>query len=75
MARPPEWVLVPRIECRVATLNALFIVNDAGDEFWLPRSLVHPDSEVNDKFTHGDLIVAGWYAKQNSLDGDAYEAI
>lgn len=37
------------------------------DEYWIPKSQIHDDSEVYTKNTNGTLIVAEWWAEKSGL--------
>jgi hypothetical protein len=51
-----------------ATEKALLVLLDGEEEAWVPKSVIHDDSEVySEKANEGDLIVAGWWAKNNGF--------
>jgi hypothetical protein len=35
--------------------------------FWVPKSMIHDDSEVYKAFTEGNLIVRRWWAEKKGL--------
>lgn len=37
------------------------------EEIWIPKSLISPDSEVNEEGDHGTLMIMEWKAKQEGL--------
>ena len=37
------------------------------EEFWIPKSQIHDDSEVYEKGQDGTLIVTEWWAKKEGL--------
>jgi hypothetical protein len=55
-----------RVTCKKATEKALLCDID-GQDFWIPVSQVHPDSEVYDEDHEGTLVVSEWIAKQKGL--------
>ena len=38
-----------------------------GEEFWIPKSVIHEDSEVYEEGTEGSLIIKRWWAEKNGL--------
>ena len=56
------------VVCKRATDKALLVVIE-GDEFWIPQSQIHEDSEVFDDGEHstGVLVVTEWIAQQKGL--------
>ena len=57
-------------DCRVVreTDKALLVeLEDTGEELWVPRSLIHDDSEVWAEGQTGELVVAAWWAEQSGL--------
>jgi hypothetical protein len=52
----------PGSRCTRATAKALCVVIPVlGGEFWIPKRVVHADSEVHDAGHVGKLVVAGWF--------------
>jgi len=43
------------------------LVEIEGEEFWVPKSVIHEDSEVFEENTEGTLIVKLWWAEKNGL--------
>lgn len=43
------------------------IRHDTGMMFWVPKSVIHDDSEVWKTFTEGNLIVTKWWAEKRGL--------
>jgi hypothetical protein len=43
-----------------------FSPDDPGheEEFWVPQSQIHEDSEVWKEGDEGELVVSGWYARK-----------
>jgi hypothetical protein len=50
------------------TDKALLAVSEAMGEQWIPKSVVHDDSEVWKKDDNGMLVVLTWWAKKNVSD-------
>jgi hypothetical protein len=49
-----------------ATDRALLVLLDGEEEVWVPKSVVHDDSEVySEKADEGDLVVLAWWAEKN----------
>jgi hypothetical protein len=51
------------------TEKALRVELASGDTFWLPRSVLHDDSELYDEGEHkeGKLVVKAWWADKEGL--------
>jgi hypothetical protein len=65
-----EPVSVGKVVCVGATPRALKVRKGSGMEArttWIPRSVVHEDSEVQEQGDEGDLFVAEWYALKEGL--------
>lgn len=65
-----EPVEVARIaHCKRETEKALLVEDDDGAEHWIPKSVVHDDSEVFDagKNADGRLVVKRWFAEKEGL--------
>jgi hypothetical protein len=50
-------------EARVETDSALLIIID-GEEEWVPKSVIHDDSEVYEEGGEGTLVVEDWFARK-----------
>lgn len=52
-----------------STDEALLIEFGGGDQLWVPKSVIHDDSEVFDdeKNHEGDLVVFEWWAEKNGF--------
>lgn len=64
----PENVFVKR-----ATDKALLLdLGEDGGEIWIPKSVVHDDSEVYDASEHnaGKLVVFKWFARKQEWADD-----
>ena len=49
-----------------ATDKALLVSLDGEEEVWVPKSVIHDDSEVySEKADEGDIVVLAWWAKNN----------
>lgn len=61
-----EPVVVGRYRCSRETTRAILVTNAENelDEFWLPKSTVHDDSEVYSVGDEGKLIVVRWMAEK-----------
>jgi hypothetical protein len=51
---------------REPNMGALLVVID-GDEVWVPKSVIHDDSEVYQGGDTGTLMVKSWWAAKNGL--------
>lgn len=54
------------VECIAETDKAL-LVRLGDEEHWVPKSVVHDDSEIFAKGDVGELVVMEWFAKKNGL--------
>ena len=54
------------VETKADTEAALLCVIDGKDQ-WVPRSVIHEDSEVQDVGDDGTLILKAWWAKKEGL--------
>lgn len=52
------------VEITKATDKALFAVPKDDTGFWVPKSVVHDDSEVWKDGDKGDLVVKQWWAEK-----------
>lgn len=46
------------------TPKALLVLTEDGEERWVPKSVIHDDSEVFDEGHEGELIVQQWWAEK-----------
>jgi hypothetical protein len=53
------------VKVTAATEKALLCVPAQGGQFWIPKSVVHDDSEVWKKDDEGKLVVKYWWAEKN----------
>lgn len=50
------------------TERALLVkLDDEEDERWIPKSVIHDDSEVFEEGGEGTVVVAPWWAKKEGL--------
>lgn len=54
------------VTCKAAT-GAAILVEIEGEDFWIPITQVHDDSEVYRKGTEGTLIINDWWAEKKGL--------
>ena len=70
--RLEKWMSIPEgtvdlTNTRVlqATPDALRVnVDESSESFWVPKSVVHDDSEVYDEGQHGTLLIQEWWAEK-----------
>ncbi len=66
-----DGVSVEDVSVVKATERAL-LVSHAGEETWVPKSVVHDDSEVYDDSSDGKgpgtLVLKRWWARDNGFD-------
>jgi len=53
------------VKIKVESPKALLITLDTGNEFWIPKSTVHNEYDVNDKENFQQLIVDRWIIDKN----------
>ena len=68
MPREEKTVSFEGVVCKKATAKALLVEID-GEDYWIPLSQIHDDSEVfdDDKNADGKLVVTEWIAQQKGL--------
>lgn len=66
MARQTEQVELEDCDCSEETKLAIRINYD-GKFWWIPKSLIHDDSEVYKKGTSGTLVIPEWFAAKEGL--------
>lgn len=49
----------------VRTTDKALLVEIDEDEVWIPKSVIHEDSDVRDNGDEGDLVVQLWWAEAN----------
>ena len=62
-----EYCKVEDVDAMANTDKAVLIFIE-GERFWVPFSLIHPESEVKVKGDAGDLIVARWFARKEGFE-------
>ena len=62
----PQVVEVPDVKVKRVTEKALLCVipGDEVTEVWVPKSIIHEDSEVQEEHDEGTLVVPMWWAKK-----------
>jgi hypothetical protein len=55
------------VTVKLETAKALLCVFDDATEKWIPKSVIHDDSEVYKWGTEGTLVVKQWFAEQEEL--------
>lgn len=52
-----------------ATAKALLVALDSGGKHWIPRSVIHDDSDVFDEVdaNEGEVVVKTWWAEKEGL--------
>jgi hypothetical protein len=51
----------------VENQRAVLVELDTGETLWIPKSVIHDDSEVYGEDHEGDVVVARWWAEQEDL--------
>lgn len=51
----------------ICDTDAAVLVDVEGTEVWIPKSLIHEDSEVYKADTDGELIIPEWLATEKGL--------
>lgn len=63
----PKAISLGYAECIAETEKAIKVQREDGSEFWIPKSVVHDNSEVYADGHDGDLVVAEWFAQKQGL--------
>ena len=58
-------ISVGKGECIKETKGALLVQFRDGEEKWIPKSVIHDDSEVYKLDTDGDVVVQEWWADEH----------
>lgn len=61
-----DTITIEGARCENETAKAI-LVWTIGGSWWVPKSVVHDDSEVYKAGTDGDLIVARWFAEKEGI--------
>jgi|WetSurMetagenome_2_1015567.scaffolds.fasta_scaffold04771_9 hypothetical protein len=48
-------------------LAILVSLEDLDEERWIPKSVIHDDSDIRDEGDSGELVVNRWWAEQEGL--------
>jgi len=67
-AKEYQTIEISDVEVKKETEKAL-LVEIEGEEFWIPKSLIHDDSEVHSEDDKGTLVVPEWFAEKEGLTG------
>lgn len=62
----PSLVTIADVEVKFETERALLVLI-AEDEYWIPKSVIHDDSEVYEMGTSGDLVIPLWFAQKENI--------
>ena len=57
---------LPKATCKRETDKAILVNRGKGD-MWVPKSVIHDDSEVYGEGHEGTLIVKYWWAEEKNL--------
>jgi hypothetical protein len=60
-------VIEIHVKIKIESPKALLITFDTGNEFWIPKSTIHNDYNVNDKESYQRLIVDKWIIEKNII--------
>lgn len=78
--REQAWFKIDDVQVLTATAQAIQVAPKPGSskkswKVWIPKSLIHDDSECYDKGHDGNLIIAKWIALREGLEmeGEDYE--
>ena len=63
---PKEWCAFEDVTAILETEKAILCEYD-GEEFWIPFSQIHDDSEVYEQGDTGQLIISRWLARKKGL--------
>ena len=70
MAKPrnssKDAVYVEDVLCKRETEKALLVLID-GEDKWIPKSVIHEDSEVWRAWDEGTLAMMAWFAEKEQL--------
>lgn len=71
MAGEEDGVSLGEGEVVRSTEKALLVQLESGDTKWIPKSVIHDDSEVYEEAgdaSAGDVVVMAWWARKEGLD-------
>lgn len=69
--RPTQYVAFEKTSAIRDTGKALIVVIEE-EEYVIPKSQIHDDSEVYEKGHTGKLIIPKWLAENEELEGEEY---
>jgi hypothetical protein len=55
------------VTVKLETAKALLVIFEDESEKWIPKSVIHDDSDVYKMGTSGTLIVQRWFAEKEDL--------
>lgn len=55
------------VKIKVESPKALLVTLDSGEEFWIPKSTIHSNYNLNSKNRHQNLIVDKWIIEKNKI--------
>lgn len=53
--------------CKVETEKAILCELETGEDLWVPKSLVEPDSQVTGRGDEGELAIPWWFADKEGV--------
>jgi len=62
-----DTVTIEKVTVKQETAKAILVAIGA-DQFWVPKSVIHDDSEVYAAATDGDLVIARWWAEKEGIE-------
>jgi len=68
-SEPVEWHQPVRIIAESDSGKAWRCRDAEGHTFWVPKSVLHDDSEVYEKSQVGKLVVKRWFAEKSDEEG------
>lgn len=67
MSADEEETFAVEAEAIRASARALLVQLETGEELWVPRSVIHDDSEVYEAGHAGTLVVQAWWALKKGI--------
>jgi len=65
---PNETEVFPGTRGVRETDRALLVMLADGEEKWIPKSVIHDDSEVYEPHDEGELVVKAWFAEKEDMN-------
>lgn len=62
-----DTITIEKATCTAETSKAILVAFD-DRVLWIPKSVVHDNSEVWAQDTTGDLVVARWWAEKEGVE-------